>query len=415
MTSWSILTRVMRSVHASVPAWSSCFFAPFSATPRQDRIGQKRNAARRSRYYRKPVKPSRPLTPREELARLQNLGKKMKRYEAMRDEMAAEAEKKGAPTVPECHFLVLDKPHTELGATVARNARRFLCSNVLDAALESRYYRSMVEGWSSQSGLSTKKRSRARSLRSLEARMIDRLEPFATGVLVLAIEGATGIANKFLDATHEYEATAMFGTATDTQYSYGAVVQEREFAHVTEEALKKMIKRKFLGRVVQTPPLNSHVMVLDRPLVHYNQEMTRGRKLLPGPRPVQVLAFDVLEFDLPRVRFRIECKKNTFVRTLVHDLAQAVGSCAHLTALRRTRFGEFKIEYAVTGELRRMPLWTPKIVEYMIHADQVMSRCLGNDGNTFSSTPPDKVAPEKADPLDREPITVEETKEMTQE
>eukprot|EP00698_Gefionella_okellyi_P021708 TRINITY_DN709_c0_g1_i1.p2 TRINITY_DN709_c0_g1~~TRINITY_DN709_c0_g1_i1.p2 ORF type:complete len:171 (-),score=43.09 TRINITY_DN709_c0_g1_i1:298-810(-) len=147
------------------------------------------------------------------------------------------------------------------------------------------------------------------------------------------------------NVTKEYKATAMFGSETDTQDNTGAVLRTCDYAHVTKEALQSIIDAKFVGKIMQTPPIYSAIKVNGKPMYHLTRS---GVTVQPQPRPVEVLSLRVDSFDLPRVTFRATVGSGTYIRTLVRDIADAVGSCAHLVELERTAQGPFRIENALS-------------------------------------------------------------------
>lgn len=177
------------------------------------------------------------------------------------------------------------------------------------------------------------------------------LDPAASGVLPICFGEATKIAQFLLDADKEYEATIRFGVATDTYDATGTITARRAAGHLTVSQLEESVGR-FRGWIEQRPPAFSALKREGRPLY----ELARaGHTVVVEPRRIRVDAFEVLELraeapDSPAARVRVACSKGTYIRSLAHDLGAALGTGAHLEALRRTRSGPFGLAQAITPE-----------------------------------------------------------------
>ena len=174
------------------------------------------------------------------------------------------------------------------------------------------------------------------------------LDPMATGLVILGIGRATKLLRFVQDLPKEYVAKALFGVATDSLDADGVEVARAAMpiSHVDLEA----VIPQFVGPIMQVPPMVSALKQDGRRL----HELARqGVEVERPPRPVVVHRLDLIEFvdgDHPEAVFRIRCGKGTYVRSLVDDMAQALGGRAHLTALRRIRNGSLSVEDAVTLE-----------------------------------------------------------------
>lgn len=175
------------------------------------------------------------------------------------------------------------------------------------------------------------------------------LDPMATGLLVLGIGRSTRLL-RFVQAFPKvYEATAVFGVATDTLDADGAVI-DRTPLPVDLDDLAPVVER-FTGRIMQVPPMVSARRVEGKRLY----ELARAGKVVEREaRPVDIHSLEILDLapsDYPEVRFRVTCGSGTYVRTLADDLARALGGRAHLTRLRRTANGSLRVEdaFEVTG------------------------------------------------------------------
>ena len=168
------------------------------------------------------------------------------------------------------------------------------------------------------------------------------LDPLATGLLVLGVGGGTKLLDAYLRGAKGYAARARLGAETDTQDSEGAVLSEAAHAHVTRASLEAAAAA-LTGEILQRPPIYS---ALRRDGVRLH-ELARAGKVEETdvePRAVTVHALR-LEPDYAdggaELGLRVVCSGGTYVRTLIVDLARAVDSAGHMTALERTRVGPF--------------------------------------------------------------------------
>jgi tRNA pseudouridine55 synthase len=174
------------------------------------------------------------------------------------------------------------------------------------------------------------------------------LDPMETGLLILAVGGATRLLRFVQGASKEYVATALFGVATDSLDADGAVLS-REPLPVTAEQVENAMER-FRGDIHQVPPMVSARKVEGRRLYELARE---GKEVEREARPVTIYELELLEIapsDYPEVTFRTMCSTGTYIRTLGDDLARALGGRAHLTELRRTRNGGLSVDESSTVE-----------------------------------------------------------------
>lgn len=167
------------------------------------------------------------------------------------------------------------------------------------------------------------------------------LDPLASGLLVVLFGEATKFAGPLLDSDKEYLATLKLGERTSTGDAEGEVL-ERHPVDVGAAQLEAVLAR-FRGRVEQLPPMHS---ALKRGGIPLYKLARRGKIVERTPRPVEVLALEALRFAPPIVELRVRCSKGTYVRVLAEDIGAALGTGAHLAALRRTASGRFSVEDA---------------------------------------------------------------------
>src|SRR5262245_41108417 len=166
------------------------------------------------------------------------------------------------------------------------------------------------------------------------------LDPIATGVLPIAVGKATRFAQFIPNSPKEYEGEIRFGFATDTYDRDGIrTSEERPLEGNVEGAMEALT-----GVLDQVPPPFSAKKIGGVPA--YRMARTNRAIELTAAR-VEIRKFEALLMDLPRMKFRVVCSPGTYIRSLVHDLGQRLGCGAHLTALRRTLSGEFRIKDAV--------------------------------------------------------------------
>jgi tRNA pseudouridine55 synthase len=170
------------------------------------------------------------------------------------------------------------------------------------------------------------------------------LDPAATGVLPLVIGRATRLAQFFSRNDKLYEGVIHFGYATDSYDGDGKPTSE-EIAVTLDPVVLEAALERFRGEFLQTPPPVSAKKIGGRPAYEL------ARKNLPvelKPVSVTVHALEVLEREGCEVKVRVHCSAGTYVRSIAHDVGQAVGCGAFLKALRRLASGDFKIEQART-------------------------------------------------------------------
>ncbi len=172
------------------------------------------------------------------------------------------------------------------------------------------------------------------------------LDPFATGVLVVCLGKATRLAEFLIGSPKEYRAVVELGRSTDTYDRTGQVTAERDPSGVTREQVEAALAR-FQGKVLQTPPPFS---ALKRGGVPLYRLARAGQKVQADPREVEIARVDLVAWDPPRLTLEVACSAGTYIRSLAHDLGQALGCGAHLVDLVRLRSGRFRLEEAVPLE-----------------------------------------------------------------
>lgn len=191
----------------------------------------------------------------------------------------------------------------------------------------------------------------ARARKALNTRKIGHtgtLDPFASGLLLLCVGDATRLSQYLTGRDKEYEATALLGVSTDSHDRDGTVTGTSEaWREVTPEQVEAALAG-LRGEIEQVPPALSAKKVRGESA---HRRVRRGETVELAPVPVTVSALELTGFDAPEVRLRVRCSSGTYIRALARDLGRALGTGAHLTALRRTAVGPHRVEGAVPGAL----------------------------------------------------------------
>jgi len=170
------------------------------------------------------------------------------------------------------------------------------------------------------------------------------LDPFATGLLIVALNNATKTLTYIEGQYKSYEATLLLGKKTSSGDLTGEEIESKDIPNITEEDVKNIFN-SLIGESEQTVPKTSAVHVNGRKLYHYahlNQEVE-----LPK-RTIDIKELELLEFNLPVIRFKTTVSKGTYVRTLGETIAEKLGTVGHLTALRRTSILDIDVSNAKT-------------------------------------------------------------------
>lgn len=167
----------------------------------------------------------------------------------------------------------------------------------------------------------------------------------AGGVLPIVIGKATRVSDFLMDEDKEYITEAIFGKRTDTLDYDGKVVDTSDKTF-TREDLEEAIK-DFTGKITQIPPMYSALKVNGQKLYDLAR---KGIEVERKKRQVNIYSFEIIDFDFPKATFKITCSKGTYIRTLVDDLGEKLGSFAYVNSLTRSKVGDFYIEDAIDSK-----------------------------------------------------------------
>lgn len=168
------------------------------------------------------------------------------------------------------------------------------------------------------------------------------LDPFATGLLILLSGKATKLSNQFLKLDKWYEATLCLGKTSTTGDPEGVITELNVDRQPSYSDIEKILP-DFLGNIKQTVPIFSAVKINGK---RAYQLARQGQKVEMPTREIEIYELEVLSYHFPELVIRTHVSSGTYIRTLGEDLGQALGVGAYLTALRRTKVGNFDLNNA---------------------------------------------------------------------
>lgn len=169
------------------------------------------------------------------------------------------------------------------------------------------------------------------------------LDPLASGLLIICVGKFTKQIDNYQAQEKEYTGTIRLGATTPSYDLEKPIDAEYPYQHITAGMVEEA-RLKFLGDIEQVPPQFSAIRMGGRRAYEMARE---GEEAPILPRQISIPTFEITRFELPDVDFRIVCSKGTYIRSIARDFGVELESGAHLTALRRTRIGEFKVEDAI--------------------------------------------------------------------
>jgi tRNA pseudouridine55 synthase len=172
------------------------------------------------------------------------------------------------------------------------------------------------------------------------------LDPLATGLLICCTGKFTKKISDYQQQEKEYTGTFTLGADTPTYDLESEPQHFSDYSHITEEQIKATAQ-KFTGAQQQLPPAHSAIKKEGRPVY---QMARKGMVVDLQPRKIFISEFEITGISLPQISFRVVCSTGTYIRSLAHDFGKALGCGAYLSALCRTRIGEFHLKDAMTME-----------------------------------------------------------------
>lgn len=170
------------------------------------------------------------------------------------------------------------------------------------------------------------------------------LDPLATGLLILCTGKMTKQINTIQEQPKEYTGSMVLGKVTASYDLETPVEESGDVSNIDEEILNKILKQ-FTGEIEQIPPIYSAIKVDGK---RAYTKARKGEKVELKARNVHIYNFELTEIDLPNVKFKVNCSKGTYIRSIVNDFGQAAGCGAYLSELRRTKIGDYSVEDALS-------------------------------------------------------------------
>jgi len=217
------------------------------------------------------------------------------------------------------------------------------------------------------------------------------LDPDAEGVLLVCLGKATKLCDILPDKDKEYEATLLLGVDTDTEDISGKVLNTKDVIS-TKEEVEKMIM-SFLGESMQIPPMYSAIKVNGKKLYELARE---GKVIEREPRKIIIYRIEIISIELPRVVFKVECSKGTYIRSLCRDIGNALGCGGCMEHLLRSRACGFDLSTALSLEEVEEARDNGSLEKYIISIDSLypefpkilikeVDKKLIDNGNKFTS------------------------------
>jgi len=170
------------------------------------------------------------------------------------------------------------------------------------------------------------------------------LDPLATGLLMVFVGKATKKISDFQNLDKEYTGTITLGATTPSYDMETPIDQTFPFSHITPEMIEATAQ-KFIGKQQQKPPVFSAIKKNGKKLYEHAR---KGEEVDITSRSVEIKEFEILEINLPDIKFRTKVSKGTYIRSLAYDFGKALQSGGYLSELRRTKIGNFSVANAVS-------------------------------------------------------------------
>ena len=169
------------------------------------------------------------------------------------------------------------------------------------------------------------------------------LDPLASGLLIICTGKFTKTISELQGQAKEYIGTFYIGATTPSYDLETEIDNNFPISHINDELIHETVKQ-FLGEIDQKPPIYS---AIKKDGVRLYEHARAGEVIEIASRKTTIHEFEITRIALPEIDFRVVCSKGTYIRSLAFDFGKALNSGAHLTALRRTKIGDYHVENAV--------------------------------------------------------------------
>lgn len=183
-------------------------------------------------------------------------------------------------------------------------------------------------------------------LKNIKVGHAGTLDPLATGLLILCTGNETKNIDSYQAQIKEYTGIFTVGATTPSYDLETSIDKTFEISHITPHLIEETTKQ-FIGVIQQKPPIFSAIKHEGKRLYDIAR---KGETAEIKSREITIFDFEITKIDLPNLHFRVVCSKGTYIRSLAFDFGKALNSGAHLTALRRTKIGDFSVENAFSVE-----------------------------------------------------------------
>lgn len=181
------------------------------------------------------------------------------------------------------------------------------------------------------------------------------LDPFASGLLIVAIgREATREISKYVKLDKEYLATLHLGAVTDTHDREGVRTKVESSGLVVELKDIENTVRSFRGKQKQVPPMYSAKKIKGKKLYELAR---KGIEVKREPVDIDIIKLEIVSYVFPELIIRVACSSGTYIRSLAHDIGQALGTGAYLEELKRTSIGEFSLDKSIKLEELNEDSW----------------------------------------------------------
>ena len=185
------------------------------------------------------------------------------------------------------------------------------------------------------------------SIKKIKVGHAGTLDPLATGLLIICTGKFTKRIEEFQAQVKEYTGTFVLGATTPSYDLETEVDNTFPIDHISEKDLNEVVE-SFIGEQDQLPPIYSALKKDGKRMY----ELARaGKEVEVSPRKVAILEFELTRIELPEVDFRVVVSKGTYIRSLAFDFGKRLKSGGYLSALRRTKIGDFNVNDAITPEV----------------------------------------------------------------
>jgi tRNA pseudouridine55 synthase len=183
-------------------------------------------------------------------------------------------------------------------------------------------------------------------LKKLKVGHAGTLDPLATGLIILCTGKATKTIESLMGQTKIYTGEFTVGATTPSYDMETEVDKTFETSHITTELIQNTLPQ-FRGEIMQRPPIFSALKKEGKRLYEYAR---KGESVDIPKRQVNIDSFDITQNNFPKLNFKVQCSKGTYIRSLAYDFGEALNSGAYLSELRRTQIGDYNVKEALSIE-----------------------------------------------------------------